>query len=701
MNLSGGEEMKERTIQIIKYFISNQEDVTFQQLSKEFQVSARTLRNEVNKINDFLAQRKIGSIKNERGKGLKLITDTEKKSELLTVFEEWSEFIYFTPEERLFDLILASGLGKQATYLYAKEADYQVSKSTLDDDMRRVRQLLNQYSIDIVSIPKQGLVLSGGERTVRTMLFDIIVKFIGLVDYRQNEVDESILDKILFTYIPRKTFYQLDEIYNRKISAWEENIYRKQVLMFTAIWVSRFNLGNTIADALSENAIFNESEILDFVDAVMIEFKLICSLNERKYIAFILESFNKKDMNNSIEWVQAQLLTIQLIQHVEKETKIPFSRREERLYEGLYKHLTGLLHRMKTNFQVFNPLTENIASSYPEIYEAVVRFAPTIEEIVKNEITQDELAFLAIYFSTSESRINQELEYIFKVAVVCNHGTATAHLLAENLKELFSVEVIAILSSRELTVLKKMDVDLLFSTVRLEQKTLPTLLLNPILLEKDKRRIKEFLIEYQHLRRVVNEPRNGTSLLFSLLGIIEASGGTVTKEVYQKVEQTFKNHQLKINQEEIQPMLEDVLNESGILLNVPATNWEEAIEKVATPLITAKVIEPKYVTAMIASLKEFGPYIVIGKNLALAHARPEDGVKELGISVMTLEHPIIFGHEENDPVKIIFCLAAVDSYSHLNIMKDIVALIHDEEKIKLLTEATTTSEFQKILYQSR
>lgn len=691
--------MKERTIQIIKYFISNQETVTFDLLSKEFRVSPRTLRNEVNEINHFLAQQKMAPITNKRGRGLKLAMDCDKQDELLMVIEDLSESLYFMPEERLFDLILASGLGRNPLYLYEKEVDYQVSKSTLDDDMRRVRHLLTQYSINVVSVPKQGIVLSGGERTVRTMLYDIIVKFIGIVDYQLAEVDESLLDKILFSYIPRQLFYQLDGIYDRTISSREENVYRKQILLFTGIWLGRLNLEKTIANTLPTDSPFTESEVLNFVDEVIGEFQLACSLNERKYIAFILESFNKKDMTNSIEWVQAQLLTIQLIQHVETETKIPFSRREELLYEGLYKHLTGLLHRMKSDFQVVNPLKETIASNYPAIYDSIVRFSPAIEEVAKQKMTLDEIAFLTIYFSTSESRINQE-GYLFKIAVVCNHGTATAHLLAENLKEWFNIDVIAVLSSRELFLLKKLDVDLIFSTVRLEEPPLPTLLLNPILREQDKDRVKEYLKSHGHLRRVVNEPRNDTGLLFSLLEIIEESGGTVTREIYQKTEQTFRNHQLKINQEEIQPMLEEVLNESGIRLKVPSTNWEEVIQEVAQPLVSAQVIEPRYIQAMVDSLKEFGPYIVIGKHLALAHARPEDGVNKLGISVLTLAQPIVFGHEENDPVKIIFCLAAVDSYSYLNIMKNLVSLIHDEDKIQRLTEARNKNEFQTILYQT-
>ncbi|WP_328516873.1 BglG family transcription antiterminator [Granulicatella seriolae] len=691
--------MRERTIQIIKFFINHQDEITFELLSKEFQVSSRTLRNEVNEINTFLQQQDLEPIKTIRGKGLRLVVNKKQKEELLTTIENLRDSIYLTPEERQFDLILASGLGQKPMYVYEKEIEYQVSKSTMDDDMRRVRYLLRQYNIDVVSIPKQGIVLSGVERTVRTMLYDIIVKFLGVTDYQLDEVDESIFDKILFTYMPRQTFYQLDMIYDQMISSREENVYRKQILLFTSIWISRLSLGNTIANTLSDDAMINESEMLHFVDKVILDFNLDCSQNERKYLSFILESFNKKDMTNSIEWVQAQLLTLQLIQHVEKETKIPFSRREELLYEGLYKHLTGLLHRMKTNVQVINPLKDNIASNYPEIYDSVVRFAPAIEEVARQKITLDEIAFLTIYFSTSESRINQELEYIYKIAVICNHGTATAHLLAENLKELFNIEVIAVLSSRELSVLKKLDVDLVFSTVRLEEVILPTLLLNPILLEQDKIRINQYLTEHRHLRRVINKPRNGTNLLFSILTIIEQSGGQVSGDIYQKVVQTFTNHQLKINQEEIQPMLEDVLSESGIRLNVPATNWEEAIEEVAKPLVTSQVIEPRYITAMIDSVKEYGPYIVIGKHLALAHARPEEGVNKLGVSVLTLKEPIEFGHDGNDPVKIIFCLAAVDSYSHLNIMKNLIELIHDEEKVQKLTEATSKEEFQKILYQ--
>lgn len=145
-------------------------------------------------------------------------------------------------------------------------------------------------------------------------------------------------------------------------------------------------------------------------------------------------------------------------------------------------------------------------------------------------------------------------------------------------------------------------------------------------------------------------------------------------------------------------MLKDILKDSHILLNQECNNWKEAIAKSADALLASEVIEERYIDAMIKSVEEYGPYIVVGKHLALAHARPEDGVNELGISVMTLKEPVVFGNSDNDPVKIIFCLAAVDSYSHLNLMKNLIELINDPEKLDKLTASQDKDSFNNILY---
>lgn len=145
-------------------------------------------------------------------------------------------------------------------------------------------------------------------------------------------------------------------------------------------------------------------------------------------------------------------------------------------------------------------------------------------------------------------------------------------------------------------------------------------------------------------------------------------------------------------------MLKDLISDDQIQLNRDAKNWKTAIKIAAQPLLKQKFITQSYIEAMINSVEEYGPYIVIGPSIALAHARPEDGANKLGVSITTLKQPVNFGNPENDPVHIIFCLAAVDNYSHLNVMKAIVQLINDPNKIEQLSKVTEVNKFKRILF---
>lgn len=644
--------MKDRTAKILRIFITSDYPVTLEQLEEEFHTSSRTIRNELREINLLLRTNQLPEVKNLRKKGYHLLLDKDQKQRLLDQMDSSEEEHYLDRESRIFDLILSFSLGKNATFLYQKEEAYQISKSSLDEDMRRVRNILKEYGIEVLSVPKQGIVLQGAERSIRTMIYDVINTFVGVIS-PQGEQEASVNLTILHHYISPQLLKKLEQLYVDSVDKMEDAIYRNQLLVFTAVWLSRYMREDLIASSAWEAADTPQSDIRDFVTAICDAFQLSPPEVEIKYIVFMLNTFNSRDMNNSIEWVQAQLLSIQLMQFVEEKTKIPFSRKEEMLQEGLYKHLVGLINRVKSDIQIVNPLKENVKKNYGNIYSAIRHFTPSIEQVTGKQITEDEIAFLTIHFSTSVSAINQDLHYIYKAVVICNHGVATGKLLSENLKELFNIEVLAVLSSRELDLIEKLDVDLIFSTVAIHYSKKPVLELEPIIKEESKKRITSFLNTNQKLKRLVNH-QDSTQLFYALIETIEKSGGEVSGNIYKELEMLFDQNHLTINKKEIQPMLEDVLKDSNILLNEQVTTWEDSIRRVSEPLIKEKIIEPRYVTAMIDSVKEYGPYIVIGKYIALAHARPEDGVNSLGISVATIKEPIAFGNEENDPVKIIF-----------------------------------------------
>ena len=77
-------------------------------------------------------------------------------------------------------------------------------------------------------------------------------------------------------------------------------------------------------------------------------------------------------------------------------------------------------------------------------------------------------------------------------------------------------------------------------------------------------------------------------------------------------------------------MLTSLLTKETIALNVEAEDWMDAIRKSAQPLLANGSIEPRYIDNMIQAVKDLGPYIAIAPGVAIAHAKPEQGVVRMG-----------------------------------------------------------------------
>jgi PTS system ascorbate-specific IIA component len=100
---------------------------------------------------------------------------------------------------------------------------------------------------------------------------------------------------------------------------------------------------------------------------------------------------------------------------------------------------------------------------------------------------------------------------------------------------------------------------------------------------------------------------------------------------------------------------------------------------------------------MIDVIDEFGAYIVIAPGLALAHARPGDDVLREGISVVTLDEGVPFGHPHNDPVRVIVGLAVTTPESHVTQIADLANVFNDSNTIPALAAATSADEVRRIL----
>lgn len=134
------------------------------------------------------------------------------------------------------------------------------------------------------------------------------------------------------------------------------------------------------------------------------------------------------------------------------------------------------------------------------------------------------------------------------------------------------------------------------------------------------------------------------------------------------------------------------LNEAKIQYLNSVPDWQTAIKAVAKPLLQEDAISQGYVDAIIQQKLEIGPYFVIAPRIAMPHARPEQGAKKLGLSVLRLAQGVNFAADENDPVEILFMFAAPDSNSHIEMISQLAEVLSDEEKMARVMAASSQAE---------
>ena len=144
-------------------------------------------------------------------------------------------------------------------------------------------------------------------------------------------------------------------------------------------------------------------------------------------------------------------------------------------------------------------------------------------------------------------------------------------------------------------------------------------------------------------------------------------------------------------------LLQDLLSEDNVSFRYPAETWEDVIRHGGQLMVDAGFTDPTYTEAMIDVVRDMGPYIVLAPGLAMPHARPEMGAKQVGAALVTLEKPIDFGSPENDPVSVAVFLCAPNKEEHIQLLTDIATLFEDEEFLDAAVNFESIEDVQAFL----
>ena len=144
-------------------------------------------------------------------------------------------------------------------------------------------------------------------------------------------------------------------------------------------------------------------------------------------------------------------------------------------------------------------------------------------------------------------------------------------------------------------------------------------------------------------------------------------------------------------------LLQDLLSEDNVSFRYPAETWEDVIRHGGQLMVDAGFTDPTYTEAMIDVVRDMGPYIVLAPGLAMPHARPEMGAKQVGAALVTLEKPIDFGSPENDPVSVAIFLCAPNKDEHIQLLTVIATLFEDEEFLDAAVNFESIEDVQSFL----
>ena len=226
--------------------------------------------------------------------------------------------------------------------------------------------------------------------------------------------------------------------------------------------------------------------------------------------------------------------------------------------------------------------------------------------------------------------------------------------------------------------------DLIISSVEF-QALIPVILVHPILTHEDRNNILN-----HPLVAARRHQGNAQDLYAKLTALVSEENRPVLKARLNEYF-TFSSFEEKSAPVHLCSMLK-----GRIQIFESSCPWREALHRAASPLLERNEITSRYVNTMIWLCEELGPYMLMTSDVVIAHAKPEEGVNELCISLAYFQEPVDF---LGKPVHFIFVLGAVDQTTHFPLLKEIRTGFRKPESRHLLSGASTAEEMTHLISQ--
>ncbi|UWD50476.1 BglG family transcription antiterminator [Clostridioides difficile] len=435
-----------RQINIIKILLNSKETMSGLALSQEIGCSSKTIQNEIKDINRQLKNSKILSI---RGVGYKLEGSFNEVNLNSNLYDDVDRVEYIIRK-----ILTLSNEEKNTIRLEDLADSMYVSVSTVKNDLKEVKRILDKYSISIKSKHKQGICISENEDKILNCIIDLSNK-------RDNQLS-------------------LNDFLNDDIK--EKKLIIKKILL----------------DVLNENGlVLTDIEFKNVLNNILVILSRH-KYDEKEFIKEYVETYNNK-RSSILENEQNKEIIINSIRTFCKNLKLATSidiSHDDIFEEYLYKHISSLCKKIKLGMNQSPIIAQDIKIKYPFAFELANIAKKTIEQDLKIEINEDEVANIALHIGGAVERASyNNKDKVFKAIIVCTSGIGTSMLIKAKLENIFreKLEILKVIPSYLAEYVKVIDVDFVISTVPIEIGDIPVINISPMLSEKEIKLIEKYI----------------------------------------------------------------------------------------------------------------------------------------------------------------------------------------------------------------
>lgn len=681
--------MRKRSTEILeKLILSNSKSMEVKKLITTYRISLKTLRTDVNEINDFLLEAKMSPTKlNEKEKLILLEKDIMKIQDRLNHMDTYS--YKMSREERQIYIIAELLMSQDYITMQNLAKKLNVSRNTILNDFETVKDYCLAFNVNVLMKSSKGIKIECDQKDRNNLLMQIFHDLED--DYMEKSFFHQLIQRKLGMKIPLEMIKEdLREYMEQQHMLVSDRVFSYVSIYLFVILNRKINKKRRTVEKLTGDTA-SDNLLNWFAD----KYEVSINKNDVKDFGRYMKQhdFNISSEQKEINDVELYGIIVYFLQMVGEDIECSLQS-DTVLIESLLEHIRTLKNWEDYDFEM--PLSDELPIPKEILEKTIEKNSIILERYLGYPLTKEMKESIMIHICAAFVR-NLEYLNLLEVLIVCPGSMATGKYLEAQVKNYFDFRVAAVIPSRDVEeFLKSNKIDFVISTVNVRSESVPCVKVQAQLTMNDINAIQNiaFLLGRKE-NKSENESRyveqNFLDVMKTFLEKLDASKRDESfDEVYALMETKIQSTGKSI--------LAQMLDPSKIMIKQEKITWEQGILQAADILEKKGCVGSDYGKKAVENVKEYGDYIIISKGIALAHAgKKEAHVYKDGLSLVMCPEGIEF--TEGNIVYLVFCFAVAEEKDYLKLFQEIIALGKTQKKMKdILQQKNVVSLYHSLVF---